>query len=118
MRPATCSNAMSTPPDEPPARMPSLPDQTTTTNHTIQIRHPHAFVSQAGAKKLRTPGRPMSGDQPFPRLTTKNHTAVSIDRDDPRAQAVIANVFGATSERATRAGGHEEIINPPVKLGR
>src|SRR5947208_10518101 len=88
--------------------------QAATTNDAVQVRHPHTLIGQVGAVELGAPGRPVPWNEPLGRLAAENHAAVSIDREDPGAQVVIPNVLGAAPERAARAGGHEEVVDPPI----
>src|SRR5207247_10760429 len=68
--------------------------------------------------KLRASGRAVPRNEPFGRLPTEYHAALSINREDLGAQVVVPDIFGAASKRAARAGGHKEVINLPVKGGR
>src|SRR5687768_18615315 len=56
--------------------------QTATADHTIQVCHPQTLLSQAGAVKLRAPGRAVSGNEPLRRLCAENRAAHGIDRED------------------------------------
>src|SRR5215472_15020632 len=82
-------------------------NQAATTHNTVQVRHPHTLVSKVGAKKLGASGRAVPRNEPLSWLSAENHAPLSINCEDLGAQVVIPNVFGATSERATRAGGYE-----------
>src|SRR5262245_5646297 len=92
--------------------------QTATTDHTVQVRHPQTLVGQVGLEKLGASARAVSWNEPLGGLSAENDTALSINREDGGVQVVISNVLGAASERATRAGGYEEVIDPPVQFRR
>src|SRR5215469_18419779 len=69
-------------------------------------------------EKLGASGRAVSWNEPLAWLSPENHAAVRIHREDLGAQVLMPNVFGAPSERATRARGHEEVVDPPVQFHR
>src|SRR5262249_19260712 len=81
----------------------------------IDVVNKHKVISQVAVEQRRSHRRAVSGDQPPRLLRAEDHTPNSVDGDQPRRQATIANVLGTSTQGAARAGGAEHIINPSIK---
>jgi len=87
------------------------PRESTTTNEAIEVRLEQVLVGELLLEQWRLHRSTVTGYQTLSRFASKDDASYGIDSKYLGSQIVLANVVGASSQRAAGAGGAENVIN-------
>ena len=102
-------------PGRPTQKEPLQPCEAPAARHGLGIVDTDDPVEAQILRERRLNARTEAGDQPTPRLASKEHTAHGIDSGETGGEAVLGAVARATADGPGGARSHEELVDVPVQ---